>query len=146
MEGESNSCRSTREEGDRDSRRQEEFLVCPLGSAPGRSVSEQNEISSGLGIGTETSCLSLDANDCHWALESNSSGHRQPLQAVSPDLLRGKSTLESRSVMAGAKPTLGSAQLSSVLFQCFLIQSTQLCQPRGCGEMWSLCLVDVHFL
>lgn len=127
-------------------RRQKEFLVCPLGSAPGRSVSEQNEISSGPGIGTETSCLSLDANDCRWALESDSSGHHHPLQAASSDLLRGKSTPESRSVMAAARPTSGSAQLSSALFQRFLIQLTQLRQPRGCGEVWSLRLVDVHLL
>lgn len=75
------SHRSTRggdgggQEGGRDSRRQKEFLVCPLGSTPGSSVSEPNKISSGSGMGTEAFCLFLSANDCHWALESNTSKH-----------------------------------------------------------------------
>lgn len=35
-------------------------------------------------MGTEAFCLFLDANDCHWALESNSFKHHL-LQAASPD-------------------------------------------------------------
>lgn len=72
-------------QGGKDSKRQDEFLFCLLGSAPVRSVSEPNRISSGPGTGTEAFCLFLDANDCHWALEFNSSKDHL-LQATSTDL------------------------------------------------------------